>query len=77
MEALRYSKPVTIETVECHLNPKHGGTTYVMCQGRFLCAVHLAVCVYTSCASDWWGFLPQLKSESARLHDSKSIARAT
>jgi hypothetical protein len=26
---------------------------------------------------NWWGLVPQLKSESAPLHDSKSIARVT
>jgi len=74
MEALQCSNAVTIETVVCRLNLNHGGMTYAMHQGCFLCVVDLAVCAYIS---HWWGLVPQLKSESAPLHDSKSIARVT
>jgi transketolase C-terminal domain/subunit len=55
MEALQCSNAVTIETVVCRLNLNHGGMTYAMHQGCFLCVVDLAVCTYISHASELVG----------------------
>lgn len=70
---LQCSKPVTIESVVCHVNPEYGGMTYAAHQQ---CSFMLwtLLCVRIP-AMLMVGLLPQLKTESAPLHDSKSIAR--
>lgn len=74
MQALQCSKPLTVETVVCSVNLKYGGMTYATHQQ---CSLMLWTLLYVRIPVmlvNWWGLLPQLKSESAPLHDSKSIA---